>query len=293
MSYDGSGTYSRTTSGTPYVTGTSISSTVVNNELTDIATALTNCICKDGQSTVSSNLPMATHRHTGVGNSVARTDYASAADVQDGTLIYLTSVSGTNTITATAANSMSAYATGQKFHFIVGTTNTSSVTININSIGAKAITKNGTTALSGGELYTGVVAIIIYDGTQFQLVNYQPITAASGYTKIAPNYYKRTIMPNLYTGAYDFHWTTSGDVTLAAPSGAAYVVLRLMAIGNTDFFVKTFNEALRTNIADLVDVANGTSTVDIIAPVISGTIYATVAVTSSGNAYGAIYGYYT
>ena len=48
------------------------------------------------------NLPMAGYIHTGVGNALLRTSYPSAGQVQDGALTYLTPVSGTDTITATA-----------------------------------------------------------------------------------------------------------------------------------------------------------------------------------------------
>lgn len=176
MSRDGSGGYNRVAS-TPYVNGSTISSTVVNNEMTDLGNEIANSIAKDGQTTVTANLPMATHRHTGVGNSAARTDYASAADVQDGTLVYLTTVAGTNTITATAANSMTAYAAGQKFHFIPANTNTGATTININSIGAKNIYSGGA-ALVGGEIVANSPVELVYDGTQFNLISVSFLTGS-------------------------------------------------------------------------------------------------------------------
>lgn len=138
--------------------------------MSDIATALTASIAKDGQTTPTANLPMGTYRHTGVGDASARTDYASAKQVQDGTLVYLTSVSGTNTITATGAVSMAAYATGHYVAFIPAATNTGAVTLNVNSIGAKNVYAFGA-ALVGGELVSGVPAMAVYDGTQYQLVS--------------------------------------------------------------------------------------------------------------------------
>jgi len=218
MSFNWSGTFQRTTSGTPYVSGSTISSTVVNNEMTDIATGLSTTICKDGQSSPTSNLPMATYRHTGVGNSAARTDYASAADVQDGTLIYLTSVSGTNTITATGANGLAAYAAGQKFHFIVANTNTGAATLNINSVGAKDITKNVATALTGGELIQNAIVIVSYDGTQFQIetIGYGA-AAISGYTRISPHYCSKN--------AISYSNLSAGNTTISAPSSTATAIV--------------------------------------------------------------------
>ena len=82
----------------------------------------------------------------------------------------LTSVAGTNTITAVTAVAYSALAAGFKVRLIPANTNAGAVTLNVNSIGAKAVTKNGTTALTGGELQSGREYDLNYDGTQFQII---------------------------------------------------------------------------------------------------------------------------
>jgi len=171
--------------GNPVVTGTTISSTTHNNTMTDMATALTNSIAKDGQTTITANLPMGTYRHTGVSNATALTDYASADQVLNGNLQYLGSVSGADTITATAAITPAAYEVGQQFSFISAGANTTAVTLNVSSLGAKAVTKNGTTALAAGDIPSGAIALVEYDGTQFQLLNVSGVsfmTAASSAT---------------------------------------------------------------------------------------------------------------
>lgn len=169
MARDGSGTYNLPATN-PVVTNTDITITWANGTLNDIKDALTASIAKDGQTTPSANLPMGTYRHTGVGNASARTCYASVSDVQDGTLTVLGSVSGADTITATAAHSMAAYATGQEFVFVSAGANTGAATLNINAIGAKAITKNGTTALAAGDIPSGAAVKVVYDGTRFQMI---------------------------------------------------------------------------------------------------------------------------
>ena len=191
MSRNGSGTYSLP-AGNPVVTGTTISSTWANNTLSDIATALTQSIAYDGQTTPVANLPMGTYAHTNVGNATARTMYASAGQVEDGTLNYLTSVAGTNAITATAPVSMSAYVAGQTFRFIAAGANTGAVTLNLNAIGAKAVTRDGTTALVTGDILAGGVYQVTYDGTQFQLTNssnasVQVTSFSAGTTGLTPN----------------------------------------------------------------------------------------------------------
>ena len=170
MARNGAGTYTLP-AGNPVTTGTTISSSWANNTLNDIASGLTTSLAYDGQTAPVANLPMATFAHTGVGNATVRTMYAAAGQVQDGTFQFLTSIAGTNTVTGIAGLSMSALVAGQTFRFVAAATNTSGVTLNINSIGAKAITKNGTTALIANDILINSVVEVIYDGTQFQLLN--------------------------------------------------------------------------------------------------------------------------
>src|SRR6185369_2938158 len=63
------------------------------------------------------------------------------------------------------------YVQGEVVSFIAGSTNTSSVTLAVSGLATKAITKNGTTALTGGEIVSGAVINVMYDGTQFQLMH--------------------------------------------------------------------------------------------------------------------------
>jgi hypothetical protein len=66
MSRNGTGTYTLP-AGNPVVTGTTISSTWANNTLNDIATALTQSLAKDGQTTPTANIPMGSFKLTGLG----------------------------------------------------------------------------------------------------------------------------------------------------------------------------------------------------------------------------------
>lgn len=86
----------------------------------------------------------------------------------------LTSVAGTNTITATGPVGMAAYTTRDRFYFIPAATNTGATTINITgtaALGAKNIFLGGV-ACVGGEIRLGVPCLIVYDGTQFNIMSY-------------------------------------------------------------------------------------------------------------------------
>jgi len=181
MARNGAGTYNLP-SGNPVVTGSTISSTWANSTLNDIGTALTQSISSDGQTTPTGNLPMGGYNHTNVADATVRTQYGTAGQIQDSAFTFLTSPSGTNAMTATAALGMSAYVLGQRFFFIAPSTNTSACTLNINAIGAKAITKQGSTALVAGDIASGAVVQVVYDGTEFQLVSPSAVTTVSSFS---------------------------------------------------------------------------------------------------------------
>lgn len=171
MPRNGSGVYSLP-SGNPVVSGTTISSTVQNNTMSDVATALTNSIAVDGQSTITANLPMGGFKLTGLANGSARTDSVALGQLQDSSFTYIATVGGTaDVITLTPSPAITAYAAGQAFKFIASGTNTTNVTVNVSALGAKAITRNGANALVAGDIASGEIVTIVYDGTQFQYVS--------------------------------------------------------------------------------------------------------------------------
>lgn len=102
-----------------------------------------------------------------------RQQFANDAILRDGAHQWLTGVSGTNTVTgSTAASSaVSAYAAGQVFRFVAAGANTGAVTLNVNGLGAKTVTKRGATALAAGDIAAGSVVTVTYDGTQFQMLD--------------------------------------------------------------------------------------------------------------------------
>jgi len=176
MSYNGSGTFNINTAGQPVVTGTTITSTAFNLLTADLATGLTTALTKDGQSTPTANIPMGTFKLTGLGAGTNATDAAQYGQLQIGATTIAT-VTGTDTLAGTLTPALTAYATGNKFSFIAVGTNTGAVTINLNSLGAKNITKQGSTALAAGDIVSGRIYLIEYDGTRFQLIN--PSAASS------------------------------------------------------------------------------------------------------------------
>ena len=169
MSFNGSGTFQINTAGQPVVAGTVITATAFNALTADLATGLSTCITKDGQTTVTANLPMGGNKLTGLGAGTLGTDSARLSQVQGG-VTSLLGVSGIDTISGSGSPQVTSYATGQMFWFVASGTNTGATTLNIDSLGAKNITR-GTAALAAGDIISGAVALVVYDGTQFQLLS--------------------------------------------------------------------------------------------------------------------------
>ena len=170
MSYNGSGTFIINSTGQPVVAGTVITSSAFNALTTDLANGLSTAITKDGQTTVTNNIPLNNFKVTSLGAGTALTDAAQLAQVQSGASILLT-VTGTDTYAGTATPTPTAYAAGNVFTFVVPNTNTGPATLNVNALGAKTISRDGSTALVAGDLVAGSEVVVVYDGTQFQVLN--------------------------------------------------------------------------------------------------------------------------
>jgi hypothetical protein len=107
---------------------------------------------------------------TGLGAGTVGGDAVRLSQLQAGTAQLLT-VSGTDTLTALGTPAVTAYTTGNLFYFVAAATNTTSVTLNVDGLGARNMTRHGSVALVAGDILVGEVCIVVYDGTRFQLLN--------------------------------------------------------------------------------------------------------------------------
>lgn len=105
-----------------------------------------------------------------------------------------------NAYVLTSGQSLTSYV-AQSFIIKANFTNTGAATINVDGLGAKALTKNGTTALVSGDIVSGTVYRVAYDGTEFQIVGsvgagFQPLdatlTALAALTTSASQYIRAT-----------------------------------------------------------------------------------------------------
>lgn len=156
MAWNGSGTYSRTDgtySGADTWeqnrdNGVKITVAAHDGHDQDLATAINNCLTKDVQNSPSAHATW-----------VKSTFWGG------------TSGGTANAQTVSLSPAATAYATGMMIKFIPGNANTGGTTLNVNSIGTKTIKRPNGDALTGAELTTSAVAEVVYNGTDFILLN--------------------------------------------------------------------------------------------------------------------------
>jgi hypothetical protein len=219
MSYNGSGTFIINSTGQPVVANTVISATVFNALTADLASGLTNCITKDGQSTPTANIPMGSNKITGLANGTLIGDAANLGQVQS-TAAKLISITGTDTVLGTMSPTLTAYAAGQLFYFVASGANTGAVTLNIDALGAKNITRDGSTALAAGDINSGEIVVVIYDGTRFQMIN-------------AANSFGNTTINGTLTVTGNTGLQANVSVTSALSVGGTFAVTGAATLGST------------------------------------------------------------
>jgi hypothetical protein len=125
MAFNGSGTFNRIYNWvTDKANGFKITASRMDGEFDGIATGLSQCITKDGQTTITANIPLNNYKLTGAGNGTARTDVINVGQVQDNQFQYLGTTGGTaDAYTLTPSPSITAYATTQQITAKINATN--------------------------------------------------------------------------------------------------------------------------------------------------------------------------
>ena len=142
----------------------------------------------------------------------------------------LLTVTGTNTLTALGTPTVQAYTLGAQYSFVAQNNNTDAVTINIDALGAKSITKAGSVSLEAGDIVATAAYIILYDGTRFQLMTRtsasQLVVGTTAQRPSSPT--SGMIRQNSTTSNPEWYdATTSAWLQFSQPAGytASYLVL--------------------------------------------------------------------
>lgn len=84
---------------------------------------------------------------------------------------YALTTGSTNAYVLTPSPARTGYTTGEMFVIKASFSNTAAATINISGLGAKAIKKNTGDDLQANDILSGQIVLLVYDGTNFQLVS--------------------------------------------------------------------------------------------------------------------------
>lgn len=85
-----------------------------------------------------------------------------------------TATASTTDVYTTTITGVSSYTTNDAYVIKFNTANSNGATLNINSLGAIQLVKNNDVILTGGDIRVGQEFIVIYDGTNFQMIGVAP-----------------------------------------------------------------------------------------------------------------------
>ena len=129
-------------------------------------------LTEDNQDALAGNL----------GTPSSTNKYVTQTGLQKGAEIYAADAGASDTYVITLSPVPTAYFTGMVVHFKANTANTGAATLNVNSLGAVTIKKSHDQDLATGDIESGQIVTVVYDGTNFQMQSQKSSTASLTYT---------------------------------------------------------------------------------------------------------------
>lgn len=142
-----------------------------------------------------------------------------------------------NNYILTPAPSLLQYTAGDTFNVQFNIANSGPATINVSNLGAKSLVFPPSTALNSGNLLTSIIYTIVYDGTNFQVLNpttiatVAPILIQMGFQSIPPTGYLSlngdtiaktsggTFNGTQYTTLFAYLWNNCTDTVAPVSAG--------------------------------------------------------------------------
>ena len=146
----------------------------------DFADGFNSTLEKSGSNAATGNLNIGSNRLTAVADGTAKTDAATVNQIQSNAPAFQATDTGTaNAYVIALSPAVTAYAAGQAVTFKAGAASTTASTLNVNGLGVKAIKKLHDQDIASGDIESGSIVTVVYDGTNFQMTS-QVATEASG-----------------------------------------------------------------------------------------------------------------
>lgn len=161
---------------------------------------------------------------------------------------------------------ITAYTAGLRILIKASNTNTGTSTLNVNGLGVKTIKKNVSSNLAGGDITSGQVFEVVYDGTNFQLLN---SSTTGGGTVTADNGLNMSTSTNVQIGGTLLKNTSIDASTfmLTLTKAAINQVLNIVNTGGQGLGVSGTSigaaiQASGTNPLWVIKTSGSTSTVE-------------------------------
>jgi hypothetical protein len=283
MARDGSGTMS--VPNDDFLSGTVISSSEMDANFAAIVLALTQSIAVDGQSVVTGDIPLATHKLTGVSVGSASTDSANLGQIQAEAFIWCGTAGGSaDAITLTPAPAITAYVAGQRFVWMAsGSVNTGATTVAISGLSTIALQENGAALIAGNHTASKMFMGILNTTSTMQIMQFQSAgTATSVGTLTALQ------VDNININGNTVSSTAGTDLNITPLSGQQIVLDGTIVVdagvvtGATSITSTAFVGALTGN-ADTATNQSGTNTGDEVAASLTAAGVIEIATTAEVN----------
>lgn len=231
MAFNGSGVFNRIYNWVnDKANGYKITASRMDGEFDGIATGLSNCITKDGQTTISANIPFSTYKITGLGSGTARTDAINVGQVQDNQFLYLGTTSGSaDAYTLAPSPAITAYTATQQFTAKISATNLTTTPY----LQVSAIANPTTTAVIKKLSATKTeIAVAIGDLVANGIYTFQRNSANNAWIVLElSNPATTTTQGIVYRKSPTVQKFTSGSGTYTTPAEVLYLKVRMTGGG--------------------------------------------------------------
>ena len=152
--------------------GTKILATRHDTHDQDLADGINSTLEKSGSNAATGDLDIGSNRITLTADGTATQDVATINQLQNNAPAFQATDTGTaNAYVIALSPAVTAYAAGQAFTFKAANASTTASTLNVNTIGTKAIKKLNDQDIASGDIESGSIVSVVYDGTSFQMTS--------------------------------------------------------------------------------------------------------------------------
>ena len=138
----------------------------------DIAAAIEQTLNRNGENAIAANISWGGFRLTTLGDPTASGDAVNASTVAENAVQFAGTTGGAANAYTVTNSFLVARVTGTRLLCIANHSNTGAATLDLNSGGAVAIVRpDGSSALTGGELVSGEIFEVVWDGVSWVLIH--------------------------------------------------------------------------------------------------------------------------